>query len=164
MNAAVHGGAGSSPVVDIRRFKGLVTWFRHDEPVGKAMFRKKKHVAFTQWFVPSPTNSPCNWSNTARLREPPVLQTGLLNPSLLDFFSITVTFGLQLLVFVHDFPLERSFSLCFSLAMVLLFFFPVLHACGSCVPTKWDTARCHCQRKVNRGVATDKLTGVLRNT
>ena len=113
--AAVYGGAGSSPAVDLRRFEGLVAWCRHDEAVGNALFRKPMHIAFTEWFVPSPMNSPFHCSETAKLREPPV-QTGHLSPSLLDS-SVTVTFGLQLFVFVHDFPLERSFSLCFSLAI-----------------------------------------------
>ena len=82
-------------------------------------------VAFTEWCVPSPTNSPFKCSKTAKLREPPVFETGLFNPSLLDL-SVTVTFGLQLFVFVHDFLLERSFSLFFILAIgssLLLFFF-----------------------------------------
>ena len=92
--------------------EGLVAWCRHDEPVGNALFWKPMHIAFTKWFVPSPMNSP--FRSTARtlhakLREP-LVQTGHLR-------SVTVTFGLQLFVFVHDFPLERKFSLCFSLAI-----------------------------------------------
>ena len=73
-------------------------------------------------------------------------------PSLLDL-SVTVTLGLQLFVFVHDFLLERSFSLCFSHAIgssLFSFFFPVVHACASCrADKKSDTARCHSQREVN---------------
>ena len=68
---------------------------------------------------------------TAKLCEPPVLKTGLFYPSLLDL-SVTVTFGLQLCVFVHDFPLERSFSLCFSLAIgSSSFFLSAVHAYAS---------------------------------
>ena len=113
------------------------------------------HVTFTEWFVPSPTsptNFPFDCLKTAKIRKP-VLQTGILNPSLLDVL-ITVTFGFQLFVFVHDFPLERSFSLCFSLAIGSPFSVlsvPVL----SCMhvpaagPTKCDTALCHWQREVS---------------
>ena len=106
--AAVYGGVGCSPAVDLRRFEVLVAWCRHYEPVGNALFRKLMHVAFAEWCVPSPTNSPFNCSKTAKLREPPVLETGLFNPSFLDL-SVTVTFDLQLFVLVHDFPLEQSF-------------------------------------------------------
>ena len=75
--AAVYGGAGCLPDVDLRRFEGLVATCRHDEPVGDAMLRKLMHIAFTEWCVPSPTNFSFNCSKTAKLREPPVLETGL---------------------------------------------------------------------------------------
>ena len=103
---------------------------RHDEPVGNALFQKPMHVAFTKWFVPSPMNSPFHCSKTAKLREPPV-QTGHLSPSLLDS-SVTVTFGLQLFVFMHDFPLERSFSLCFSFTVGSSSSFFFCRACMCC--------------------------------
>ena len=92
-----------------------------DEAVGNALFQKPMHIAFTEWFVPPSMNSPFPCSKTAKLREPPV-QTGYLSPSLFDS-SVTVTFGLQLFVFVLDFPLERSFSLCFSLAIGSSYYF-----------------------------------------
>ena len=93
-------------------------------------------------------NSPFHCSKTAKLREPPV-QTGHLSPSLLDS-SVTVTFGLQLFVFVHDFALERSFSLCFSLAIgssASFFLLSYMHVLPG--RQKSDTARCHWQREVN---------------
>ena len=95
---------------------------------GDALFRKLIHVAFTEWFVPSSTDSPFNYSKAAKFHEPPVFETGNLNPSLLAL-SVTVTLRLQLFVFVHDFPLERTFCLCFSLVFFLFF---VVHACASC--------------------------------
>ena len=67
--AAVFGGAGSSPAVDLRRFEGLVAWYRHDEPVGNVLFQRPMHVTFTKWFVPSPTsptNFPFNCLKTAK--------------------------------------------------------------------------------------------------
>ena len=109
------------------------------------------HVAFNKRCVPSPTNSPFKCSKNAKRREPPVLETGLFNPSSLDL-SVTVTFGLQLFVFVHDFLLERSFSIGFILAIgsSLSFFFSFCRAC-MCQPgrQKSDTARCHWRREVN---------------
>ena len=57
----------------------------------------------------------------------------LFNPPLLDL-AVTVTFGLQLFVFVYDLPLEQGFSLCFSLEIAIgcpFFFLFVVHACAT---------------------------------
>ena len=43
------------------------------------------NAAFTAWFVPSSTNSPFDCSKTAKLREPPVLETGPSQPFLTRF-------------------------------------------------------------------------------
>ena len=122
----------------------------YDEPVGNALFRKPMHIAFTEWFVPSPMNSSFHCSKTAKLREPPV-QTGHLSPSLLDS-SVTVTFGLQLLfscmIFLWNVFLSASAS-----RSVLLLLLSVVHACaaGPNLPgrQKSDTACCHWQREVH---------------
>ena len=129
--------------------KDLLPDVVYNESVGNALFRKPMQVAFTEWFVPSPTNSPFNCSKTAKPREPPVLLSGLLNPSFLDL-SVTITVGLLLFAFVHDFLWNGAFLSASASRSVLLFF-----SCLSCmhVPaarrTKSDTTRCHWQREVN---------------
>ena len=110
------------------------------------------HVAFTEWFVPSSTNSPFNYSKSAKFREPPVFETGHFNPSLLDL-SVTVTLGLQqaLFVFVHDFlwiGLFLSASASRSSSFFSFFGLLCMHV-PAAGPTKSDTARCHWQREVN---------------
>ena len=112
------------------------------------------HDAFTQRFAPSPMNSPFNCSKTEKLREPPNWPSQPLKASLL-YLSVTVTFGLRPFVFVHDVPLERNFSLCFSLVIgSFLFFFLFCCACMCQLLSrqKSDTARCHWQREVNSDI------------
>ena len=108
--------------------------------------------------------SPFNCSKTAKLCKPPVLETGLFSPSLLDS-SVTVTFGLQLFAFTHDFLLERSFFSLLQPRDRFFFFFPFCRAC-MCQPSrqKNDTARCNWQQEVNviRCPLPRKLA-VLRN-
>ena len=75
----------------------------------------------------------------------------LFNPPLLDL-AVTVTFGLQLFVFVYDLPLEQGFSLCFSLEIAIgcpFFFFSL--SCMRVPPglTHMCYSRFHWQREVN---------------
>ena len=117
---AVYGGAGSSPAVDFCRFEGLVAWCRHYEPVGNALFRKLMHVAFTKWFALSSTSSPFNYPKTAWFREPPVLKTGHLNPSLLNL-SVTSLWGCGCLFLCITSFGKDFFSLLQPRVLLLLF-------------------------------------------
>ena len=70
-------------------------------------------------------------------------------PSLLDLL-VTVTSGLQLLVFVHDFLWNGVFVSASASRSVLLFFLSCRACSASCrVYKKSDAARCRWQREVN---------------
>ena len=65
-----------------------------------------------------------------------------------------VTFGLQLFVFVHDFPLERAFSLLRPRDRFSFFFLSVvLHQCQLPGLQKSGTARSNWSREVNSDTA-----------
>ena len=153
---AVYGGAWSLTAVDLRRSEGLVAWCRHDEPVGNALFRKPMYALSPNGLYrrrPADKLS-LQLLEDCMLREPPVVQTGLLNPYLPYSIYRSRThghFGVAAVCFRAWFSVgTKRFSLLQPRDRFFFFFFLSCRACMCQLPGRQkDTARCHWQREVN---------------